>query len=142
MADCKTSSSIATRKFALAGSLQVLTAGIDGQLHLLPMQWERGAETSTSSQTCYSDQGQYVSYYDAQWASIDTFVTASTTGKPSSICLPYHTRFMGGLTLSGGVRAVRLLSQHQHVTICSSMPKLHCLSGIADSVCFYTALAK
>ena len=68
-------------QFALAGSLQVLTAGIDGQLHLLPMQWEQGSETSTSNQTCYSDQGGYVSYYDAQWASIDTFVTASTTGQ-------------------------------------------------------------
>ena len=67
--------------FALLGSLQVLTAGIDGQLHLLPMQWERGSETSTSQQTCYSDAGGYVSYYDAQWASIDTFVTASTTGQ-------------------------------------------------------------
>lgn len=65
---------------ALVGSLQVLTAGIDGQLHLLPMQWEQGSETSTSHQTCYSDEGGYVSYYDAQWASIDTFVTASTTG--------------------------------------------------------------
>ena len=62
------------------GSLQVLTAGIDGQLHLLPMQWERGSEASVSSQSCYSDQGAYVSYYAAQWASIDTFVTASTTG--------------------------------------------------------------
>lgn len=60
---------------------QVLTAGIDGQLHLLPMQWEQGSEASTShQQTCYSDQGGYVSYHDAQWASIDTFVTASTTG--------------------------------------------------------------
>lgn len=58
---------------------QVLTAGIDGQLHLVPLDWERGSRTSTS-QTCYSDQGVYVSYHAAQWSSIDTFVTASTTG--------------------------------------------------------------
>lgn len=90
---------IAQRKFALAGSLQVLTAGIDGQLHLLPMQWERGAETSTSSQTCYSDQGQYVSYYDAQWASIDTFVTASTTGVSSLAYIATHP-MRGGLILA------------------------------------------
>ena len=63
------------------GSLQVLTAGTDGRLYLLPMQWERGSEASASIQTCYSDQGGYVSYYAAQWASTDTFVTASTTGQ-------------------------------------------------------------
>lgn len=68
-------------QFAFVGSLQVLTAGIDGQLHLLPMQWEQGSEAWTSHDTCYSDESGYVSYYDAQWASIDTFVTASTTGR-------------------------------------------------------------
>ena len=74
-------------QLALVGSLQVLTAGVDGQLHLLPMQWEQGSRTSTSQQTCYSDEGGYVSYYDAQWASIDTFVTASTTG----LCRIFHS---------------------------------------------------
>ena len=60
-------------------SLQVLTAGIDGQLHLLPLDWDPGSAASTS-QTCYSDQKGYVSYFAAQWSSMDTFVTASTTG--------------------------------------------------------------
>lgn len=58
---------------------QVLTAGIDGQLHLLPLDWDPGSAVSTS-QTCYSDQQGYVSYFAAQWSSMDTFVTASTTG--------------------------------------------------------------
>ncbi|KAL0020930.1 hypothetical protein WJX77_012438 [Trebouxia sp. C0004] len=58
---------------------QVLTAGIDGQLHLLPLDWDPGSAASTS-QTCYSDQQGYVSYHAAQWSSMDTFVTASTTG--------------------------------------------------------------
>lgn len=58
---------------------QVLTAGIDGQLHLLPLDWDPGSAASTS-QTCYSDQQGYVSYFAAQWSSMDTFVTASTTG--------------------------------------------------------------
>ena len=60
-------------------SLQVLTAGLDGQLHLLPLDWDPGSAASTS-QTCYSDQKGYVSYFAAQWSSMDTFVTASTTG--------------------------------------------------------------
>ena len=60
-------------------SLQVLTAGIDGQLHLLPLDWDPGSAVSTS-ETCYSDQQGYVSYFAAQWSSMDTFVTASTTG--------------------------------------------------------------
>lgn len=73
----------------LTDSLQVLTAGIDGQLHLLPMEWERGSHASTSP-TCYSDQQGYVSYHAAQWSSADTFVTASTTGNisPAAHLLP------------------------------------------------------
>ena len=66
--------------WAVLDSLQVLTAGMDGQLHLLPMGWERGS-AAAASQTCYSDQEGYVSYHAAQWSSIDTFVTASTTGE-------------------------------------------------------------
>ncbi|DBA86416.1 TPA: hypothetical protein ACH3X2_005636 [Trebouxia sp. C0005] len=58
---------------------QVLTAGIDGQLHLLPLDWDPDSAASTS-QTCYSDQQGYISYHAAQWSSMDTFVTASTTG--------------------------------------------------------------
>ena len=74
----------------LVRSLQVLTAGIDGQLHLLSMDWDRGSQTS-SSQTCYADHEGYVSYHAAQWASFDSFVTASTTGLP--LCL--HHRHLG-----------------------------------------------
>ena len=71
-------------------SLQVLTAGIDGQLHLLPLDWDPDSAASTS-QTCYSDQQGYISYHAAQWSSMDTFVTASTTGNlPLRLSLLKH----------------------------------------------------
>jgi len=74
-------------------SLQVLTAGIDGQLHLLPLDWDPGSAASTS-QTCYSDQQGYVSYHAAQWSSMDTFVTASTTGNlPLRLPTPHMPRW-------------------------------------------------
>ena len=69
-----------------SAAVQVLTAGVDGQLHLLPMDWE-AAQTSTSD-TCYSNLGSSVSYHSAHWASIDTFVTASTTGEEHVMFIP------------------------------------------------------
>ena len=81
-------------------SLQVLTAGIDGQLHLLPLDWDPGSAVSTS-ETCYSDQQGYVSYFAAQWSSMDTFVTASTTGNlPLRLSTERHVpRWTATLTL-------------------------------------------